>query len=150
MDAEYNGFGGELISIALVPEDEAAPSFYEAVGCVRPIQWVVEHVLPVLQVAPISHDELTNRFAAYLHNDDHPILVADWPEDISHAALLLVTGPGHMKPIRTVQFRLVDPERLDMGAHEHVASTLPHNARHDANALREAVLGYEQRTGFLS
>jgi len=29
IDAEFNGFGGQLISLALVPEDEEAVPFYE-------------------------------------------------------------------------------------------------------------------------
>src|SRR5580658_4026740 len=33
LDAEYNGFGRPLISLALVPEDQESPSFYEALPC---------------------------------------------------------------------------------------------------------------------
>jgi hypothetical protein len=36
IDAEFNGFGGQLISLALVPEDRDAVPFYEALPCTEP------------------------------------------------------------------------------------------------------------------
>ena len=36
LDAEFNGFGGQLILIALAPEDEDASPFYEALDCHEP------------------------------------------------------------------------------------------------------------------
>jgi len=141
LDAEYNGFGGELISLALVPEDATVPPFYEAVVCPAPTPWVAEHVLPVLQTVSRTRAEVAHRFADYLIDDPAPLLVADWPEDIAHAALMLVTGPGRMKPIRSVRFELVDPALLFAA----IASEVPHNAHSDAAALRAAVLASERR-----
>lgn len=142
LDAEYNGFGGELISLALVPEDERQAAFYEALPCLQPTAWVAEHVLPVLGTAPIGLAEMAHRFAEYLTDDPAPLLVADWPEDIAHAARLLVVGPGRMLPIRSLRFELVDPNIMGPGAPAEV----PHNALHDAAALRAMVLNYERRT----
>ena len=51
LDVEFNGFCGELISIALVPELDGAAPFYEALDCAKPTPWVAEHVLPVLRTA---------------------------------------------------------------------------------------------------
>lgn len=141
LDAEYNGFGGELISIALVPEDEHAAPFYAAVACPAPTPWVAEHVLPVLGTAQLNRTELVDRFADYLIDDPDPHLAADWPEDIAHAARLLVTGPGQMKPVRSIRFELVDPGFMAPGS----PSEVPHNALSDARALRAMVLGYESR-----
>jgi hypothetical protein len=141
LDAEYNGFGGELISLALVPEDAGVPPFYEAVVCPAPTAWVAEHVLPVLRTTPLSAAEMADRFADYLIDDPAPLLVADWPEDIAHAARLLVTGPGQMKPVRSIRFELVDPELLFSDG----VSAVPHNAHSDASALRAAVLAHERR-----
>jgi hypothetical protein len=143
LDAEYNGFGGELISLALVPETEGAAPFYEAVECPAPTPWVTEHVLPVLDAAPTSRGAVADRFATDLIDDPAPLLVADWPEDIAHAARLLVTGPGRMKPVRSIRFELVDP--LLIGA--VAPSAQPHNALSDARALRAAVLDHERRQG---
>lgn len=141
LDAEYNGFGGELISIALVPEDQAAAPFYAAVRCDAPTPWVAEHVLPVLATLPLTRAEVARRFGEYLIDDPAPLLVADWPEDIAHAARLLITGPGQMKPIRSLRFELVDPHIMGPGA----PGDVPHNALSDARALRTMVLGYEDR-----
>ena len=57
------------------------------------------------------------------------------------AARLLVTGPGRMKPIRSVRFELVDPNLIGPGQSGPIA----HNARDDAMALRATVLAYEYR-----
>jgi hypothetical protein len=141
LDTEFNEFGGELVSIALVPEDPSLPLFYEAVACAAPTAWVEANVLPHLDTTPLTRAEVADRFAAYLLDDPAPLLVADWPEDIAHAALLLVTGPGRMKPVRSVRFELVDPVLVGWDK----SSAVPHNAYHDAVALRDAVLAYEAR-----
>jgi hypothetical protein len=36
LDAEFNGFGGQLVSIALAPENAAANPFYEALDAGSP------------------------------------------------------------------------------------------------------------------
>jgi hypothetical protein len=141
LDAEFNGFGGDLISLALVPEDASVPPFYEAIACAEPTPWVAEHVLPVLKTKLVTRAEAADRFAEYLIDDEDPLLVADWPEDIAHAARLLITGPGRMSPVRSIRFQLVDPLIVGVGG----TNEAPHNAYHDALALRDAVLGYERR-----
>jgi len=141
LDTEFNGFGGDLISIALVPEDATVPPFYEAVRCANPTAWVIANVLPRLETEPLGRAELADRFAQYLLDDESPVLVADWPEDIAHAARLLVTGPGQMSPVRSLRFELVDPDIIGPGK----AAPVPHNARQDAVALRATVLAYERR-----
>lgn len=139
LDTEFNGFGGALIAIALVPEDERRQPFYEATDCFDPTPWVVANVLPVLGTAPLPRVEVASRFAHYLLQDEAPVLVADWPEDIAHAANLLITGPGHMKPLRSLRFELVDPDTMGPS----MPSATPHNAQSDAMALRAMVLAHE-------
>jgi hypothetical protein len=146
MDAEFNGFGGELLSIALVPEDGALPPFYEAIRCDKPTAWVQEHVQPVLEKRPLDRDQVSDRFFKYLHNDEHPVIVADWPEDIANAARLLILGPGRMQPIRRIHFELIDAAVIG----PYVPSTKPHNARCDAEALRATVLAHEERLRWAS
>lgn len=132
LDAEFNGFGGALISIALVPESEGAVPFYGAVECADPTPWVAAHVLPKLDIAPISYAELQGAFADYLATDAEPVLVADWPEDIVHAARLLVTGDGRRLILSAVRFELAEVVNFSTAELSHV----PHNAYHDAVALR--------------
>jgi hypothetical protein len=98
------------------------------------------NVLPVLKANPHMRAEVANSFATYLLNDPDPLLIADWPEDIAHAAKLLVTGPGQMKPIRSIRFELVDPSLVDI-----CDSATPHNAYDDAVALRQKVIRHESR-----
>ena len=141
LDTEFNGFCGDLISLALVPEEPEAAPFYEAIAIHEPVQWVRDNVLPVLETGALSRKAVTDLFGAYLANDPDPLLVADWPEDIALAARLLVTGPGYMKPVRSLRFELVDPDIIG----PMVPSAVPHNAYHDAVALRTTVLAWEAR-----
>lgn len=141
LDTEFNGFGGTLISLALVPEAEDEAPFYEAVECLDPTPWVAAHVLPVLDTRPIASEALGKRFAAYLADDSDPLLVADWPEDISHAAMALIAAPGQRHAIDRIRFELCDAFGFDAA----VLSTVPHNAYHDALALRAFVLQREKR-----
>ena len=141
LDTEFNGFCGELISIALVPEDASLAPFYAAIAIDEPTEWVQANALPVLGIEPQSREAVRDLFAAYLSNDPAPLLVADWPEDIALAARLLITGPGYMKPVRSMSFELVDPDIIGPG----VPSTVPHNAYYDAVALRATVLAWEAR-----
>jgi hypothetical protein len=140
LDAEFNGFGGQLISVALVPEDQGAIPFYQALACAEPEPWVVEHVLPVLQTRPISRPMMIAKLAAYLRDDSEPVVVADWPEDIAHMALLMVTGPGWRMPSPRLRFDLLDLPLFD----SETLSEVPHNACHDAMALRAYILAEER------
>lgn len=139
LDTEFNGFCGPLISLALVPEAADAPAFYEALPCERPTAFVAEHVLPVLGTDPIPRAALGKRLAAYLSNDPDPLLVADWPEDIAHAAMALIVSPGHRHAIDRIRFELCDVLGFDSAA----LSKVPHNAYHDAVALRDFTLRRE-------
>jgi len=139
LDTEFNGFCGPLISLALVPEDPAAPPFYEATTCEHPTGWVLQNILPVLGTDPVAPMELGRRMAQYLINDPDPLLVADWPEDIAHAARALISGPGRRHAIDRIRFELCDP----IGFDSDKLSKVPHNAFHDAVALRDFILRRE-------
>ena len=139
LDVEFNGFGGPMISIAAVAEDDETLFFYEAVECVQPTDWVKSHVLPVLQTKPVAISELTRRFLEFLRGDPTPIIVADWPEDIVHAAALLTNGQGRRLLDNEVQFKLLEKS----GFSPSHLSEVPHNAYYDALALRRWTLANE-------
>jgi hypothetical protein len=139
LDAEFNGFGGQLISLALVPDDVDAPSFYEAVPCPQPVEWVVDHVLPVLRCSTLSRDEVIARLSIYLRDDPEPVVVADWPEDVAHLALLMIIAPGSRTPSPPVRIELLD---LPLFCSEQ-SSDVPRNALYDAKALREYMIAQE-------
>lgn len=137
LDCEFNGFDGPLISIALVPELESRSDFYAVLPCHRPLRWVADHVMPKLGASPQSRADVVAALAAYLAADAEPMLVADWPEDIAHAAALLVHQGRRMVP--HVRFDLINLPGFDTAT----MSLLPHNALADAQALRREVLTRE-------
>lgn len=140
LDAEFNGFGGDMISIALVPEAQEGIAFYEVLPCAKPLPWVTERVQPVLQKQPISRPAMTAKLAQYLSSDSEPVVIADWPEDIAQLALLMVTSPGCRMPLPKLKFELLDLPLFDSEA----LSETPHNARCDAIALRDYVVEQER------
>ena len=145
LDTEYNGMGGALLSLALVPDD--GEELYLTLKTSDPLnEWVQRHVVPYLDTVPeqLSCDRLTPRDAAhelerYLRHDADPVIFADWPEDIAHFCTLMITGEGDMVEIRNSTFRLVPMSNFSTAAH----SKVPHNALHDARALRDHVLAME-------
>jgi hypothetical protein len=145
LDTEFNGFGGALLSIALVPEDGS--EFYVTLsfdGDLDP--WVERNVIPYLDHVPVglvaprfSRSDAAIELSHYLAADPHPIMVADWPEDIAQFCNLLMTGPGLMVPVPPLGFDLIPLGGFSTAAN----SAVPHNALHDARALKEHVLGLE-------
>jgi hypothetical protein len=112
LDAEFNGFGGALISLALVPKGRLLAPFYQALPCPSPVPWVVEHVLPVLRTETISRSQMSVKLSSYLCGDPEPVIVADWPEDIaqlSRMAATVATADIRVARSAAVQFR--DRER---------------------------------------
>ena len=80
------------------------------------------------------------RLSHYLAIDPEPSIVADWPEDIAQFCNLLMTGPGEMVPIPPlIRFTLWPLAGFGTAAN----STVPHNALHDARALKDHLLGLE-------
>ena len=146
LDTEFNGFGGALLSLALVPED-GADELYLTLQCADPItSWVERHVVPYLDTVPAAlvsprlvRAEAATALSQYLGFDPAPEIVADWPEDIAQFTNLLMTGPGQMVPIPALTFRLVPLQGFSTAAN----SAVPHNALHDARALREHLMGLE-------
>ena len=145
LDTEYNGVGGALISLALVPAD--GDELYLTLKTDEPIlDWVQLNVMPYLDSVPeqLSCPRLSRRDAAqalelYLRNDDQPLIVADWPEDVSQFCELMITGPGQMIDIRDVTFHLTPLSNFSTAAN----SKVPHNALHDARSLRDHLMAME-------
>ena len=139
LDTEFNGFGGALLSLALVPED--GQEFYVTLACDdRVFPWVERNVVPYLDNVPVglvsprmSRLEAAEALAAYLSSDPEPELVADWPEDVTQFCSLLMIGPGQMVPVPPLTFRLMPLQGFSPAAN----SAVPHNALHDARSLRD-------------
>lgn len=150
LDTEFNGSGGELISIALVPElgdDE----FYVSLPLPENLHpWVARHVVPYLSTsspglhANMSKLDVGEELARYLAHDARPVIVADWPDDIAYFCSLLTTTPGDMVNVGPIDFQLLRTPGFSTAANSRV----PHNALHDARALRTFVL--EEEEGFVT
>lgn len=126
IDGEWNSYGGELISLALVAED--GRSFYEVLGCENPDTWVAENVMSKLGKPWVSLTELQNKLQDFLAQFSSVNIVADWPEDLMWFCKVLITGPGT---------RLDTPELTMMVLRVDTVSSNPHHALYDAWALRD-------------
>lgn len=133
IDGEWNSFGGDLISLALV--SEVGHEFYEVLGCDDPDPWVAENVMPKLYKEPIALSVFKARLMAYLLQFESTHVVADWPEDIEWFCRCLIVGPGMRlnTPPLTMEILRVDTVSKD-----------PHNALADARALRDYITGEKQ------
>ena len=146
LDTEFNGFGGELLSLALVGEDSDEELYLvlQAPDAIHP--WVARNVMPFLYHVPPGHQSppLERRAAAealglFLAHDAQAEIVADWPEDIAQLCMLLLTGPGEIIRTPALRFRFFPLPGFSTAG----SSAVPHNALHDARALRHHVLSLE-------
>ncbi|MES2119905.1 MAG: hypothetical protein V4513_04945 [Pseudomonadota bacterium] len=145
LDTEYNGWGGALLSLALVPDE--GEELYLTLDWDGPLEaWVERHVAPYLDMVPeqlvsprMSRADAARLIGHYLAGDPEPLIVADWPEDIALLNALLVTGPGVMAEVPSLRFQFLTLSGFSTAAN----SKVPHNALHDARALRDHVLTIE-------
>lgn len=129
IDCEWNSFNGSLISMALVGED--GREWYEVTHCTNPHPWVRENVIPNLGQSAISLPKMRDSLGEFLSRYDSIHLIADWPEDIARFCLLLISGPG-----TCIRFPRLSMEIASLDIH----SAVPHNALHDARAIKYAYL----------
>lgn len=145
LDTEYNGSGGALISLALVPDE--GDELYLIFKTDEPIvDWVQLHVMPYLESVPeqlscppLDRSEAAQVLERYLRHDEEPVIIADWPEDVAQFCNLMITGPGDMVELRHTTFKLLPLSNFSTAAN----SKVPHNALHDARALRDHYLNLE-------
>lgn len=148
LDCEFNGFEGALISMALVREDDQ----YLYVILPRPANitdWVRENVMPILEAIPpaakakkIMHSQLSAAIEEFLKGDENPVIITDWPDDITYFCESILTGPGRMVDLPRLSFRM---HRVDAYP-TNIVGAVQHNALWDAFALRSKCIeeGLEQ------
>jgi hypothetical protein len=142
LDTEFNGWNGALLSLALVPDE--GEELYLTLDWDGTLgEWVERNVVPYLDAVPeplvsprMSRIDAARTVAHYLAGDPEPLIVADWPEDIAQLSALLVTGPGVMVEVPGLRFQFLPLSGFSTAAN----SKVPHNALHDARALRDHVL----------
>jgi len=143
----------------LVPAD-GGEEFYVTLDWSGPLEpWVELNVIPYLDTVPetlisprLRRQEAANLLSAWLIREhetqtlaQYPEsvisleIMADWPEDISQICMLLLKGPGQMVEIPPLSFRLLELPGFSTAEN----SIVPHNALHDARALRDHILAME-------
>ena len=144
LDTEYDGWGGALISLALVAE--SGEELYLVLEHQPADPWVQRHVMPYLDSVPDSlrsprlpRAAAAEALAFFLGGDPDALIIADWPEDIAQMSMLLVTGPGTMVALPSLRFQLAALTGFSTAAN----SAVPHNALHDARSLRDHWTGLD-------
>ena len=154
LDTEFNGFGGELLSLAMVREDNE--SIYIVYPEPKKIDlWVKENVMPHMWSIPKtfpgkavqveSHIEGTRLIQSFFNGwgfpgyEDKgiPYVISDWPDDIQYLCKALITAPGEMINIPRIQFDVV---RVNAYPTE-IKNAVQHNAFWDAKALKHILIG---------
>lgn len=146
LDCEFNGKGGDLISLAMIRED--GWSLYAVVtdalsdpanGTLHDniTPWVMTNVIPILKACPVKpeavlEDALPRVIERFLSNDPSPHVVTDWPEDMAYFARAIINGPGTMINIPRLIMELI---RVDAYPTD-IPNAVQHNAWWDALALR--------------
>jgi hypothetical protein len=144
IDCEFNEFGGDLISMALVADD--GQEFYEVLNLEKDEKygsWVYANVVPWLNKDPIAKTWFHTKLWTFINqwNDVH--IIADWPDDIKYFCMSLITGPG---------VAINTPLKLTMQIDRELStesSAILHNALEDARAIKRSWRKREkERLGF--
>lgn len=151
LDTEFNGMGGELISLALVSEQPIGEIYLANAAVEKQAiwskssefkspgvdPWVWKNVLPIIAAeGSVPHwiplSDFGTQIEHLLANDPDPIIVTDWPDDIRYLCQCLITGPGQMINISGLKFEM---HRVDAYP-TTLEGAIQHNAYWDALALR--------------
>lgn len=145
IDCEFNGFGGDLLSMALVAAD--GEEFYEVRSLEKDkeyVRWVADNVVPHLNKDPVNREVFQSRLWQFINQYSEVHLIADWPDDIKYFCMELIVAPGVC--INT-------PSKLTMEINRQLSSTssvILHNALEDARAIKQnydELLNAQQKMG---
>lgn len=133
IDTEFDGYKGDLISMALIREDGEA-RYWVIQNVDIKNEWVLEHVEPHLFKGPYelvaSQADLSREIARFMKHDEDITILADWPDDIKYFCDTIVFGPGKCRNLKKIKFE------FDRNMGDYV-SLVPHNAYYDAKAISE-------------
>lgn len=148
LDCEFDGFGGPLLSMALIREDnESIYMTFQHEKIKDP--WVEMNVMPIMKSIPsplpgmayfdLRKTEAANKIYQFMKYDPYPCIIVDWPDDIRYFCESIITGPGYMIGLNALTFELV---RVDAWPNK-IKNAVQHNAWWDAQALRVKIEGLE-------
>ena len=133
IDCEFNEFGGDLISMALVADD--GQEFYEVLNLEKDYNygsWVFANVVPWLNKDPITKQLFQQKLWAFINQWEEVHIIADWPDDIKYFCMSLITGPG-MSINTPLELTMQIDRELDTSS-----SAILHNALEDARAIKRS------------
>jgi hypothetical protein len=82
LDTEFDGFGGDLLSIGIIDESEMI--FYYVLDNYGSSDWVKENVIPKLK-DPVTNRNLVQKMLySYLKGQNITDIYCDWYEDAIH------------------------------------------------------------------
>lgn len=133
LDTEFNGFGGELISLALAPSEidlaVGVKLWYEELELPEIVDpWVKVHVVPKLVKVPLRPLIFRSNFQQYILQFNDPLIICDWHADAVHFCKLLA-GPDYGSSL-DFAFRM---SVIKTPKNEPIYS---HNALEDAQILK--------------
>lgn len=129
LDCEFNGYQGELISLALISSC-GDYEFYEEIERQEPAtSWVAENVLPLLRKQAIPYATFQDRLRAFLDQFKEVTITADYPDDVRYICESIITGPGEWFEHDGLRFDIDPGLTIEDSAFKH-------NALSDARALR--------------
>jgi len=136
IDTEFNGFGGELMSMAIV--SEVGDEWYEVLPMPEVlVGWVNDNVVPVLNASPVSPEAFRESFLAFMSRFKNPTIVADWYTDIVHF-FSMFGGRDHSESVGYAC-------KAELVLIDNYQSAIPHNALADARAIRDVYMrGYAE------
>jgi hypothetical protein len=139
LDTEFNGFGGELISIGIA--SDLGGEFYAERKLPKKLHpWVELNVVPALEGKPEADSTIRSRLTSFFADHREETLVADWPLDFAGLLSFMCVGDTRVGP-SSLAMQLVPQEPL--------LSFIPHNALSDARALVDAWSGSARLNGLL-
>lgn len=148
LDTEFNGMGGDLISLALVADD--GRELYLATKCYNPVPWVAANVMPIIGLEGahpfyVKPHQFSEAIQGFLSDSIYPAVIADWPDDIRYFCQCLIIGPGRMINIPSIKMINIPSIKLELVRVDAYPTTLAgavqHNALWDARALRHKIMG---------
>jgi hypothetical protein len=137
LDCEFNGFNGELISMAIVV-DNGETIFYEVMPLPEQIDpWVAKNVIPKLNQLPVDSKEIfIQRFHNFMRHFDGVEIYADSFQDFIYF-FECFKGETYLESLDiTCKAVLVNSEGLTFKP-----TNMRHNALIDALSLKEALHG---------
>ena len=130
LDTEFNGFGGELISMALVGD---GAEWYRARLLPEKIDpWVADNVVPKIGIAGVPDVYFRLTLHEFLLNYTNPEIICDWHTDAVHFCQWLAGNDYGSSLDYACQIKIL---KTPPGYPPQSANS--HNALWDARALME-------------